>query len=577
MNFSLNSNTENPKKIYGNIKFWCKLFCITGPQCYNVIFAFLLISLPNACLLSIFILCHSQISILYQIIISFILYVMNIILMILGCFTDPGILPRQASDFYYITNRPLMSKVINGYRVVLTYCYSCSMFRPPRTSHCSVCDNCVQRFDHHCIWLGTCIGKRNYKYFYSLIVSLSVSGLFQIISGAYYVGVQSIKLKDKEKNSMFLVIAYSSIILYNILFIVFFLGKLLLIHTYLVFKNITFYEHVKKKLSVHPLNPYKKYTCDVFKRLIFCLPDKSLLLSYIYDYIKKELKKETPKNLNDSIVINRNKFLKEGVEYNLEESFKRNKKIQNLDNYNNQNLNSELEEINKNYINYINSNSNKVDLDKTGTKKKLQLSKLDKSNEYIESKNNHNLEDLQILPIKKRKMNDIIHINRIQITNISTEQKNKSTKMENTNINSTTNIKYKNILSKTIKFKKQLSHMASSFFSETGKTNEYNKLNNINETRSLDNTKINNIYINETDGSKNKGMKNNEYPDIIFSNKIYKKKLYYTVDFTEKESNIDKNLKINIFPSTNKTLARNCLSDRYRANATSMFNPFKEE
>ena len=119
--------------------------------------------------------------------------------------------------------------------------------------------------------------------------------------------------------------------------------------------------------------------------------------------------------------------------------------------------------------------------------------------------------------------------------------------------------------------------MASSFFSETGKTNEYNKLNNINETRSLDNTKINNIYINETDGSKNKGMKNNEYPDIIFSNKIYKKKLYYTVDFTDKESNIDKNLKINIFPSTNKTLARNCLSDRYRANATSMFNPFKEE
>lgn len=54
----------------------------------------------------------------------------------------------------------------------LKFCRTCGIYRPPRSSHCPTCDNCVERFDHHCPWLGTCIGKRNYKFFYLYLLSM---------------------------------------------------------------------------------------------------------------------------------------------------------------------------------------------------------------------------------------------------------------------------------------------------------------------------------------------------------------------------------------------------------------------
>ena len=534
---------DDPKKIYGKNKFWCNSFCVSGNKFYHMLYAFILVSLPYITMTVVLIKTKNIVPITFPIVITTLFYIVEICSGILGGCTDPGILPRQGDDFYYNTNRPLLKQVINGHIVTLTFCYSCSLFRPPRTSHCSLCDNCVERFDHHCLWLGTCIGKRNYKYFYWFITSIFINQIFQIFSSIYYVVNQAKKWKNKEKNSRFLVIAYSSIILYNILFIACFLWKLLFIHTILVFKNNTFYEFVKKKLKIYPLNPFRKFKYDVFKKILFKIPSKSFIVSYIKNILDNKVNKDVKvKNLNDSIIINKNKKLQESVEYDFNEQIKSNKNSKNKINFP-QNLNSENDEIKNDYLDYINTNSDQRELGKYDSKKDLKQIK-EKENIYS------NIDTGLMTQIKKRKINEI-------------------------NLNH----KYKNLFNKTQNNKKQLSFLVSSFFSEINEKN-LKKNNTFNETKSMENSNINNILMNGKNNlEENEDIKFNEMPDLIFSNNLKKSKIYYTIDFNEndEESNIDKNMKINIHPNAPNTIRRNSLTDRNKKIEISKQGNSKEE
>lgn len=62
----------------------------------------------------------------------------------------------------------------------IRFCHICKIIKPDRCHHCSVCDQCILKMDHHCPWVNNCVGYRNYKFFvlflmYALLFCLYVA------------------------------------------------------------------------------------------------------------------------------------------------------------------------------------------------------------------------------------------------------------------------------------------------------------------------------------------------------------------------------------------------------------------
>ena len=71
-----------------------------------------------------------------------------------------------------------MLKIGNDRNIDLeNFCFYCKVIKSMRTFHCQVCGKCVEKFDHHCIYINNCLGYRNHKYFFLFLLSM----LFYIV------------------------------------------------------------------------------------------------------------------------------------------------------------------------------------------------------------------------------------------------------------------------------------------------------------------------------------------------------------------------------------------------------------
>jgi hypothetical protein len=102
-------------------------------------------------------------------------------------FRDPGVLPInimniniRGSKLCWFDQDVTKYFVNNGRLLKIKFCKTCLNIRPLGASHCGVCNVCVDRYDHHCPWVGTCIGRNNYKFFFLFLLFFNLGSLMTL-------------------------------------------------------------------------------------------------------------------------------------------------------------------------------------------------------------------------------------------------------------------------------------------------------------------------------------------------------------------------------------------------------------
>ena len=126
----------------------------------------------------------------------------TVFLSIICIFSDPGVLPKNFGYYPDSDEKSCFLKkkkysFIRGIKFRVKLCNTCYIFRGPGVSHCKKCNNCVENFDHHCPWLGNCIGKNNYTMFIIFLICFNII-IFTELTSCIIVLIEAFKNSNEK-------------------------------------------------------------------------------------------------------------------------------------------------------------------------------------------------------------------------------------------------------------------------------------------------------------------------------------------------------------------------------------------
>jgi len=190
----------------------------------------------------------------FTLVLDFLLFLLTLFHFGTASTIDPGVIPRTTDEEEDSSLAPLYHNVvIRDVNVQMKWCTTCKFYRPPRSSHCSVCDSCVQNFDHHCPWLGNCIGRRNYRFFYWYLCCLTAHMVITFTCSCLYI-FNTMRAPMPFPDSNIIVNKWStapviaSIVICILVFIFFFfVCGLMAFHTFLITNGRSTYEQFSNR------------------------------------------------------------------------------------------------------------------------------------------------------------------------------------------------------------------------------------------------------------------------------------------------------------------------------------------
>lgn len=174
--------------------------------------------------------------------------------------TDPGTVTKKkvAGQLHiYSYDRRLFHPGIS--------CSTCQLVKPARSKHCRVCNRCVQRFDHHCVWVNNCIGAQNTRYFLLYLFSicamafdialLTVDMLLHVVLRTGLLGASYLDENGQRQPAGFLFVVQHLFLTFPriifmlgfLLFVFFLLAGYTMFHSFLAVVNQTSNEWYKSR------------------------------------------------------------------------------------------------------------------------------------------------------------------------------------------------------------------------------------------------------------------------------------------------------------------------------------------